>query len=109
MNYIIENNISNNFNEFNDFNDFNKFNDFNNSGVLCKLQTPPEIGSSRMISGELLNNSSELNNFSETLNLLDSSNSIYSDYGLSFSVSSESNNLELSDIFLKKKKINRNS
>ena len=73
MNYIIENNISNNFNELNN--------------------------------SELINNSGGLNNFNENLNILETSNSIYSAYGLSFSASCESNNLELSDIFLKKKKL----
>ena len=94
MNYIIENNISNNFNELNnsellnnssEINNFNNFNELNNS--------------------ELLNNSGGLNNFNENLNILETSNSIYSAYGLSFSASCESNNLELSDIFLKKKKL----
>lgn len=76
MNYIIENNISNNF---------NNFNNFNNS--------------------ELLNNSGGLNNFNENLNILETSNSIYSAYGLSLPGSYDSDNLELSDIFLKKKKL----
>jgi hypothetical protein len=103
MNYIIENNISNNFNEFNNLGGINNFNELNNSELLNNSGGINNFNNFN--NSELLNNSGGLNNFNENLNILETSNSIYSAYGLSLLGLYDSDNLELSDIFLKKKKL----